>query len=172
MFSSFKSLRFLVKQRFQQSLSPVCSHKSSTQASFVAAKEHRKRKEIYKWSSLHHLSFQNFTLLQFPMIKDTLLLKVSEILDGNQGKKNQLDGYWLKFIEMLENTSRNDTTNNNTHIEVVLLKKIIYVFPSLFCFMELSEPLKMWSSYRGLGQMGCSIEIEWKWILSILLHRK
>ena len=36
-------------------------------------------------------------LYPFPMIKDTLLLKVSEILDGNQGKKKSVRWILIKI---------------------------------------------------------------------------
>lgn len=51
----------LVNLRFQQTHSPFCSHISATHASLVVIIKNNARKASPKGTSLHHLSFQNFT---------------------------------------------------------------------------------------------------------------
>ena len=70
-----QSWRFHEKHEFQCPPSPICSHTSTTQAAFEVAIVNNNGKEIFKDVFEHHVSFQNFTLLPLPLIKQILLLK-------------------------------------------------------------------------------------------------
>ena len=75
-----KFLIVMISRKIEIPLTPLPwpSHKSTTQASFEEAKAYKDGNWTYKGSSLHLLSFQNFTLCSFPTIKDNIMLKVSQ----------------------------------------------------------------------------------------------
>ena len=73
-----QSFRFLTKRKFQLPPSPLCSHRSTSQASLESDKANKDGKILHKGSSLHHLSFQNFILLPLPTAKEIIDLKSSQ----------------------------------------------------------------------------------------------
>ena len=49
--------------------------------------------------------------------------------------KYQWDRNWSKLIKMLGKTLKKNERNDNTHIEVVLLKKVIYTYKTI-CYIH------------------------------------
>ena len=77
MTTNSQSFKFIVKRKFQFPPSPLCSQKSTTDTSFESNKTNKDMKVSHKGSSLHHVFFQNFTLLPLPTSKEIFLLKNS-----------------------------------------------------------------------------------------------
>ena len=77
MIPNSQSFRFLTKPKFQYPHSPRFSQKSAAHASLKLDKANKDGKVPHKGSSLHHISFQNFTLLSLPTAKEIIELKSS-----------------------------------------------------------------------------------------------